>query len=313
MQHRHLLTVLVVAQTLAACVTAPIASRTPAPAVGASPPPAVSGVQGPGQATSATPGPPADDDLNAVLWTQRAVEHDLVCREIYRNAEDKLLAAIVDPTWDALSREERAGPVADLPPAVIVDIDETVLDNSPYQARLVMTGEEYDDYSWGEWCRKEEATALPGALEFARFAAEHGVTLFYLTNRAVDLGPATLDNLRKAGFPVPDDTVFLGLGVVVKGCETVGSDKGCRRRLVASRYRVLMQFGDQIGDFVDVSANTPDGREKAVAPYLTWIGERWWVLPNPSYGSWEPACFDNDWTLSREQRRKAKIDSLRPY
>jgi 5'-nucleotidase (lipoprotein e(P4) family) len=260
------------------------------------------------EATLAAP----DDGLNAVLWTQRAVEHDMIFREVYHAAESRLEEALADPTWDALARGEREGPYGELPPAVILDVDETVLDNSPYQARLVLSGTEYGDYSWGQWCRKEAARPLPGALEFTRFAAAHGVTVFYLSNRTVDLGPATLENLRKTGFPVASDDVFLGLGALLPGCEMVGTDKGCRRRIVARGHRVLMQFGDQITDFVDVVANTFAGRERAVEPYASWVGERWWMFPNPAYGSWEPAAFDNDWTLSRERRRRAKIDALRP-
>jgi 5'-nucleotidase (lipoprotein e(P4) family) len=284
----------------AGCATSRPAARPPAVAAPAPTP------------TPAAATVPADDNLNAVLWTQRAVEHDLVFREIYHAAELKLIRALSDPTWDALPRGERQGPVARLAPAVILDVDETVLDNSPYQAMLVRTGKEYGDFSWAEWCRKEAAPPLPGALEFTRFAAEHGVTVYYLTNRTVDLGPATLANLRKAGFPVASDDVFLGLGTVLPGCEMIGTDKGCRRRLIAQDHRVLMQFGDQVGDFVDVVSNTPEGRAKEMEPYADWIGERWWMLPNPTYGSWEPAVFNNDWSQSREKRRKAKIDALRP-
>jgi 5'-nucleotidase (lipoprotein e(P4) family) len=272
----------------------------------ASPPPPA------GPPAGEAPSPAPDDGLNAVLWTQRAVEHDMIFREIYHAAEARLLAALADPAWDALARGEREGPCADLPPAVIFDVDEAVLDNSPYQAWLVRSGKEFGDYSWDQWCRKEAARPLPGALEFTRFAAAHGVTVFYLSNRTVDLGPATLANLRKAGFPVASDDVFLGLGALLPGCEMVGTDKGCRRRMVARGHRVLMQFGDQIGDFVDVVANTYEDRARAVAPYAAWVGVRWWVLPNPTYGSWEPAAFNNDWSLSRERRRGAKIDALRP-
>jgi acid phosphatase len=252
-----------------------------------------------------------DDELDATLWTQRAVEHDLVFREVYRNAREKLPEALADPSWNALPREDREGSAAGRPPAVILDVDEAVLDNSPYQARLVRSGEEFSEYTWSRWCQEEAARPLPGAVEFTRFAADRGVAVYYLSNRAEDLDRVTLANLRKAGFPVSGDDSFLGLGTVVEGCEQYGSDKGCRRRLVGRSHRVVMQFGDQLGDFVDVIANTPDGRGKSVEPYLDWIGERWWVLPNPMYGSWEPAQFDNDWTRSRESRRKAKIDALR--
>jgi 5'-nucleotidase (lipoprotein e(P4) family) len=253
----------------------------------------------------------ADDDLDAVLWTQRAAEHDLVVEEIYQVAEEKLVKALADPTWDALPREERVGSPAKLPPAVVVDVDETLLDNSPYEAGLIKTGEEYNEFTWSQWCHKEMARPLPGALEFARFAEAKGVTVFYITNRAVDLIPATIANLRKVGFPVPDDNLVLGLGTVVPGCEMIGTEKGCRRRLVGRDHRVLMQFGDALGDFVDVIANTLTGRGQAIAPYASWIGERWWVLPNPMYGSWEPACFNNDWRLPRAVRRADKVKALR--
>jgi acid phosphatase len=153
---------------------------------------------------------------------------------------------------------------------------------------------------------------LPGALEFTRLAAARGVTVFYLSNRAQDLNDATLANLRKAGFPIATgEPVFLGLGTVVEGCEQVGSEKGCRRESIGRTHRVLLQVGDQLGDFVDVLANTPQGRRDAAAPYAQWFGERWFMLPNPTYGSWEPALFNNDWTQPEPIRRAAKLDKLR--
>ena len=258
------------------------------------------------------PGPPADDNLNAVLWTQTAVERDLIYRQTWRAAEEHLARALADARWEALPEGERKTAPDGLGNAVIVDVDETVLDNSPYQARLVRQGTHYDEFTWAEWCREETAHAVPGAVEFVRYAASKGVTVFYLSNRAMDLRDATLSNLRKVGFPVAQtDNVFLGLGTFVTGCEQNGSEKGCRRELISRTHRVLMQVGDQIGDFVDVLANTPQGRREAVAPYLDWVGERWFVLPNPTYGSWEPALFNNSWSLPAAERRKAKHDALR--
>ncbi|HPG93424.1 MAG TPA: HAD family acid phosphatase [Dokdonella sp.] len=257
--------------------------------------------------------PLANDNLNAVAWTQTAIERDLIYRQTYHAAELQLTRALADPRWDALASDERKNALdATLKPAVILDIDETVLDNSPYQARLVANDASYNEFTWAEWCREENAKAVPGALEFTRLAVQNGVTVFYLSNRAQDLGDATVANLRKAGLPVAEDeNVFLGLGTVVPGCEQNGSEKGCRRELIARRYRVLLQVGDQIGDFVDVLANTPKGRIQAVAPYLAWIGERWFVLPNPTYGSWEPALFNNDWSQPANERRRQKQAALR--
>jgi acid phosphatase len=263
-------------------------------------------------AATATAAPvAANDNLNAVAWTQTAIEHDLIYLQTYRDAEADLLAALKDPNRDALAKDDRVAPLDGLKPAVVLDIDETVLDNSPYQARLVRSGGEYNEADWAAWCREEAARALPGVVEFTQFAASHGIAVIYISNRARDLDRATLDNLRKAGLPVSGPGAFLGLGTVVDGCEQVGTEKGCRRQLVSRKYRVLMQFGDQLGDFVTVRANTAEGRRRAVAPYLSWIGTRWFVLPNPTYGSWEPALFDNDWAAPPEERRRRKIETLR--
>jgi acid phosphatase len=262
-------------------------------------------------ATTSARGAIANDNLNAVAWMQTSVEFRLLSGQTFRSALSQLDKAIKTPAWDALPASERELPATGLPPAVIVDVDETMLDNSPYQARLIRKGASFDDFSWNEWVQSRAARPLPGALEFAKAAAARGVTLYYLSNRTADQGAATIDNLRKAGFPVTSDAQFLGLGTVVDGCEAEGSNKGCRRRLVGRTHRVLMQLGDQLGDFVDIVANNPPGREQAVRPYLSWVGERWFVLPNPSYGSWEPALFNNDWRAPEAERRAAKQDALR--
>lgn len=253
----------------------------------------------------------ADDNLNAVTWMQTAVEHDLIYLQTYRDAQARLLAAMKDKHWDALTKEDRVAPLAGLKPAVVLDIDETVLDNSPYQARLIKSGGEFNEADWAAWCKEEKARALPGVVEFTQFAAQHGIAVIYVSNRAKDLDESTLANLRQVGLPVSGPEAFLGLGTFVQDCEQVGTEKGCRRQLISRKYRVLMQFGDQIGDFANVLANTAEGRQKAIAPYMAWIGTRWFVLPNPSYGSWEPALFNNDWSLPREQRRQQKIGALR--
>ncbi|GAA0712629.1 5'-nucleotidase, lipoprotein e(P4) family [Dokdonella soli] len=288
--------VVLCAALLAGCATAPKSSAPRSPTA----------------AAAAPAGAAANDNLNAVAWTQTAVEHDLIYREVYAQASEKLLKALKDRNWDALSHAERTNAPKGLKPAVIVDIDETVLDNSPYQARLVANGGDYNEFTWAEWCHEKAAKPLPGALEFTQLAAKHGVTVFYLSNRAQDLNEATLENLRADGFPLASgEQVFFGLGTVVAGCEQVGTEKGCRRQLIGRKHRVLLQLGDQLGDFVDVLANTSEGRRAAVAAYQGWFGERWFVLPNPTYGSWEPALFNNEWSRPAAERRQNKIDALR--
>jgi acid phosphatase len=283
---------------LASCSSAPTPrSVAPTPAVATTPAPAVH--------------VPADDNLNATAWSQTAIEHDLIYVQTFRDAQARLLAALKDRQWDALPKDDRITSIKGLKPAVILDIDETVLDNSPYQARVIKSGGEFNEADWAAWCKEQKARALPGVVEFTQFAAEHGIAVIYVSNRAKDLDAVTLANLRQVGAPVSGPEAFLGLGTFVEGCEQAGTEKGCRRQLIGAHYRVLMQFGDQIGDFVTVLDNTQAGRRKVMSPYLSWIGTRWFVLPNATYGSWEPALFNNDWSAPREQRRQQKMDALR--
>jgi 5'-nucleotidase (lipoprotein e(P4) family) len=292
-----LLALFICIATLGGCQTIPQRAVIEAPVAEQAP-----------QAAVATP--TADDNLNATLWMQRSAEYRGVGESLYRAAAGRLDAALADPDWDALAPEERANSARGLPPAVIVDVDETVLDNSPYQARLIRDGGQYDEATWDAWVQEKKARPVPGVLEFARAATARGITIVYVTNRAEHLGPPTLENLRTVGLPVKDDSVFLGLGTFIEGCEQEGSEKRCRRELVGRKYRVLMQFGDQLGDFTQIIANTQPDRQALFERHLAWFGERWWMLPNPTYGSWEPALFDNAWNEPREARRMRKREML---
>lgn len=259
---------------------------------------------------AATAAVPADDNLNAVLWMQASVEYDAAATQTYRAAIAGLDAALADPAWDALVPSERANPATGLPPAVILDIDETVLDNSPYQARLVRDGTEYASATWADWVAERKATPVPGMVEFAKAASARGITLVYITNRTKQMQADTLANLRAVGLPA-DDAAFLGKGTVVEGCKQADSgDKHCRRQLAGRSYRVLMQFGDQLGDFMQVEPNTPAARDGLMEAHGAWFGRRWWMLPNPSYGDWQPALFGNDWGKPADARRAAKRQAL---
>ena len=262
-------------------------------------------------ATPATAATTADDNLNAVLWMQSSAEYPAVAMQTYRAASDRLDAALADPAWDALAPAERGNPATGLPPAVILDVDETVLDNSPYQARLVRQGTEYASATWASWVAERNATPVPGVLEFARAASARGVTLVYISNRTEQMQDDTLANLRAVGLPVADESVFLGKGTVVDGCEQADSgDKTCRRQLAGRSYRVLMQFGDQLGDFARVEPNTVAAHDALLERHGDWFGRRWWMLPNPSYGDWQAALFDNDWGRTPSERREAKQAAL---
>ena len=254
---------------------------------------------------------PADDTFNATVWFQTAIERELVYREVYRAAGEHLSAALADRSWDALPKSDRGdADVRRLPPAIIVDIDETVLDNSPQQVRQLRAGHGFDPARFDAWVDEGRAKALAGAREFLQAAAARGVTVFYISNRNASQRAVTAANLRAQDFPIADDAQFLGLGMDVPGCASKGSDKSCRRQLVGRDHRVLMLFGDQLGDFVQPAANSPEGRRAAITPYLDWIGQRWWVLPNPMYGSWESALSGSDPAASAAARRAAREAAL---
>jgi acid phosphatase len=296
---RHAVLAAALTFALAGCVATRIHGTPPASAPEATTP-----------AQPAQETPPADDSLNATVWYQTALERDLVYTIVYRAAGQRLQTALTDKTWDALPKDDRTQSARGLKPAIIVDVDETVLDNAPSQVRQIREQRGFNEAKWGEWVSERKAKPLPGAVEFLTTAAKQGVTVFYITNRDASLTADTIANLRSAGFPVASDAQVLGLGTVVEGCEQEGSEKSCRRQLVGRTHRVLMQFGDQVGDFVQIVANTPAGRREAMAPYMDWIGERWFVLPNPLYGSWEPALFGNDWRQPAAERRAKKEAAL---
>ena len=257
---------------LAAFAAGSCAARSgPAPA--AAPSPAVAGVSAPHQ------------NLNAVLWMQRALEYEATTVQAYRLARLQLDIALRDDGWTAAIEQARGA--GSLKPAVILDIDETVLDNSYYQARMVRDGTAFSDDTWDRWCEEARATAIPGAREFTRYAAERGVTVFYISNRRASVEQATRANLNAQGFPLSDGTDT----VLMRGerPEWSASAKGPRRAHVARGFRVLLLLGDDLGDFVTDAAGTPEARRSRAEPHADWWGQRWIMLPNPSYGSWERA------------------------
>lgn len=257
---------------LAACTTAPSRPQAAAPAVSAD------------QTT-----PPAHDNLNATLWMQSAAEYKATVRGIYASARHSLDRALDDPNWNALPAGEFQTGFEAKPPAIVVDADETMIDNSAFQARAVIEDAGYSRERWLEWVNARKAAALPGAVEFADYVHRRGVTIFFITNRdAPDEVEATVDNLRQLGFPIAAD----GSNVLLRGdARAPDRDKGARRRLIDRSYRVLLLLGDNLSDFLDGANADVATRERLMAPYEKWWGERWFMLPNPSYGSWPNAVL----------------------
>jgi acid phosphatase len=179
-----------------------------------------------------------------------------------------------------------------------MDLDETVLDNAAYSAWLAKTNQHYVEPTWQDWMALRQAKAIPGALEFVRLAAKLKVDVFFITNREcvpkdADPCPAlehTRRNLLALGFErAAQPEAFM---LKKQRPEWDSSDKTSRRQLVAQTHQIVMLVGDDMGDFLPVAkvaalrAGTPDAETDRA---MTLLGKRWFVIPNPMYGSWEKA------------------------
>jgi 5'-nucleotidase (lipoprotein e(P4) family) len=262
-----------------------------------------------GLAQAAAAQPRNHEILAATLWTQTAVEHDAVWLQAYRQARDLLDRALKDKKWTAAL--EQTGKIKKLPPAIILDIDETVLDNSANEARAVLKDAEFTAASWDQWVSESAAGALPGALAFTLYARSRGVTVFFVTNRDAKNEDATRRNLARLGFPLDAAKGPATDTVLTRGERPEwNSEKSTRRQYVAQSYRVLLLVGDDLGDFMsNVRASVAERRRMAAAHAEMW-GTRWIVLPNPMYGSWESALYDHDFSLARRARMERRIRML---
>ena len=243
------------------------------------------------------------EQLNCVLWVQTSPEYELACRESYRLAGLMLDEAIYDLQWTALDEGQAQG---SLPPAVILDVDETVLDNSPFEARLVLKERDYNLEMWDKWVAEAAARDIPGAREFIQHATEEGVEVFFVTNRSHRNEDHTVRNLRDRFGPM-----ITGDEVLTKDerPEWTG-DKGTRRAHVGRTHRVLLLIGDDFNDFVYLGNVSPEERVIAARKYLDYWGEKWILLPNPMYGHWEQALYDYDRELGDAMKLNSKYSHL---
>lgn len=259
-------------------VPAACASRTAPPVAAPSPTTA---------APPAAVAPVAQTALpDSIVWFRTSVEYRAVTTQAYRLATLMLDRALADTTWTAAF--EQTGAFGSKAPAVILDVDETVLDNSESQERDVRDGAAYSEARWAVWCNERRAVPIPGALEFTRAAAAKGVAVFYVTNRDRALEQATRDNLAKYGFPLDPirDTVLTR----AERPEWASSDKSSRRSVVAQDYRILLLVGDDFGDFVQGARSTMGARKALDEANAAMWGVKWIALPNPMYGSWKTAA-----------------------
>ena len=234
-----------------------------------------------------------DYKIQAQVWTQNSAEYRALCYQAFNAAKMNL---------DALFFFEKE---YDKPLAIIADVDETVLDNSPYDGKLILNNTTYNRESWVEWGNLEIAKAIPGSLEFLIYASEKNVEIFYISNRYSEQLDATVNNLKKLGFPdAKKSNVFL------RGDTRSKSE---RRKSVSDNYEIIMLIGDNLSDFNDeFEIKLYDERSDQTDKLKNEFGTKLIVLPNPNYGDWESnglfggKSFDN---FQKDSIRKVKIKS----
>lgn len=230
-----------------------------------------------------------DHLIQATAWFQSSAEYKALSHQAYNIATLQLKYAL---------KNTPAGKKR----AIVLDLDETVLDNSAYQATMITEGFDYPTY-WAEWVAKEEATAVPGAKEFLDFAKSQNVEIFYITNRSISEIASTVSNLKKLGIPVKDQNV---LG------KDKDSNKTLRRDTLAKSYNIVLFVGDNINDFSEFYYKKSVADKNAqVEKDKAQFGRKFIVLPNPLYGDWESAIFEYDYSKTPEVKNQNRLKQMR--
>lgn len=241
-------------------------------------------------APSATnlPVPESQDDQDhlilATLWYQKSAEMRALYYQCFRNAETALA--------ENLETSVRKRPASESPaladtvragykkhPAVVLDIDETLLDNSPFQGWQVVEKKAFNNDDWFRWVVLARAKPLPGAVEFTRYADSLGVEVFYVSNRTIQEMVPTIKNMTEWGFVNADSTHLL--------LKETTSSKVERRAMIEKNYEIILLVGDNLADLGSIYENRgADYGFGAVDADRKLFGTKYIVLPNPMYGNW---------------------------
>ena len=239
-------------------------------------------------------------DLNeqlvmSTLWMQASAEYKALSYQAFNLARMQ---------FDHFTRQHTGGKKI----AVVVDADETVIDNTGYQAWLIGKDVGYSSKTWGEWMNAAEASAMPGATAFLHYVASNGGEVFYITNRKASGLDGTRKNLQALGFPNVDSAHLM--------LRDSTSDKEPRREAIAKDYDIALFMGDNLNDFSnDFRTKSLAASDAAVEKNKAMFGTQFIMLPNPAYGDWEGKVYDGNWgatAAEKDQMRKSKLHVWQP-
>ena len=202
---------------------------------------------------------------HSMYWHKNSAEYKALCLQAYNAAKNKLdieLSKNIDKTL-----------------AIVADLDETILNNTPYNEMLIEENTSYNQENWSDWVNKKIATAVPGSLDFFNYADSKGVEIIYLSNRRVENYEPTKENLISLGFPFKESTQML--------LRTNSRDKDERRKSIEN-YNIIMFVGDNLGDFDSTFFNKDnDERWEISKSKKEKFGDSFILIPNLIYGDWE--------------------------
>ena len=238
--------------------------------------------------------------VGSILFMQKAAEYRALSYQAFNLARMQLDADFEKKNLKKLPKAERKRARA-----VVVDVDETVLDNSPHQAFIVINRLPFTPEVWTQWVNERKAKAIPGAAEFLTYASGKGVKVFYVTNRDEIHRQATIDNLKQTGFPdASDETVLV---------RTTESGNEARRQKIAEKYRTVLLIGDNLNDLSNVfERKSVADRFAEVDKMREKFGKKFIVLPNAMYGDWETAIYEYK-RASEAEKKKIRAAALQNF
>lgn len=234
----------------------------------------------------------ADQSVLAVNWFQQSGEYQALAHQAFNSAQRAF---------------DRARAAPGRKKAVVVDLDETMLDNSAYSAWQAQQGQPYDGATWAQWTQAEQAGAVPGAVSFARYVNAHQGTMFYVSNRKQSEYAATVANMQKLGFTgMSEKTVLLS---------TDTSNKQARFDAIKQAgYDIVVYAGDNLNDFSAATYHQDNAQRRAfVSENQNKFGTEFIVLPNPLYGDWESGLARDYNKLTPQQKLQVRQQALKAW
>ncbi len=202
---------------------------------------------------------------HSMYWHKNSAEYKALCLQAYNAAKIKLDLELSKDHKKRLT--------------IVADLDETIFNNTPYNEMLIEEKATFNQENWSNWVNKKIATAIPGSLDFFKYAESKGVEIIYLSNRRVENYEPTKENLITLGFPFDDSTKML--------LRTDSSDKYERRKSISDQ-NIIMFIGDNLGDFDSAFFDKSNEQRWEISNNLKEkFGQQFILLPNLIYGDWE--------------------------